>query len=264
MIYEIRPAEIADSLDIMNCWKASFSDSEELIQDMLFEADLIHSATVAECEGAVRSVMFAFDGQQICQRRASYLYALCTHPDYRKHGLGTAVCEERIQESIKSGNHFVFLSPATEALFDWYCNRFHMNAVKSPVTAKTNNNTGENGKCFCLNADSFFAHRKENSVLFSLQLLRAQEIIYRYYSGGFFLLEFSHGTAIVSAYLEENVIFIQELILSGCSEADVFTTLAMHFGLPIENCQYYHQSVPLTLKSNSNSKFTFFFPYSLA
>lgn len=268
MNYQIRNAKSTDEKDIIGCWRESFSDSEEFILEMLYKADLIHSATVAVSSGKVCSVMFAFDGQQLCQKNCSYLYALCTHPEFRHYGLGTAVCNARIKASLENGNDFIFLSPANKSLYNWYRKAFQMRDVYAFERKNIKEKVGEIGKIISLDVKSFMCLRQNNESIFSEQLLQAQEIIYRHYNGGFFRLEFNNGYAVASTYQENGIIWIQELFCSKCSQADALTTIADFYGLSYESCRFSYQN-PLQILAKSSLdesplEFNFSFPYHLS
>ena len=89
--YILRSANGDDLQQTAEIWRASFGDRGDLVFDMLVRCGLLKNAVGAEVNGRLRSCMFIFDGLRVGDRRAAYLYALCTEPAFRGLGLGKAV-----------------------------------------------------------------------------------------------------------------------------------------------------------------------------
>ena len=120
MLYEI--AQKKDLPHLTKLWCRCFGDTEHDVSEFWKIFDNI-TVFIARDKSPV-SMMCAlpvtyFDecGQA---QRASYLYAVCTHEDYRGKGLCrnlTAFAEKTL---AKQGSQFACLVPASEKLFDFY------------------------------------------------------------------------------------------------------------------------------------------------
>jgi GNAT superfamily N-acetyltransferase len=51
---------------------------------------------------------------------AQYIYAVCTHPDYRKRGIMRALMEAAWDQALKRGERFSVLLPASDELYLYY------------------------------------------------------------------------------------------------------------------------------------------------
>lgn len=263
----IREANGSDLDDLIDCWQESFLDSKDFIQKMLIEVGLINSAIVAEFDGRVRSAMFAFEGLVINHRKASYLYALCTHPRYRGQGLATAVCRERINHSLKNGSQFVFLAPASEALCNWYCQTFQMSPVIPNSVLPLPSLEGNIGLCEPISLEEFlYLRNTSHNSYFTKQLLMAQQLINDSGNGGFFRMELTGGNALASVCISGKTIIFKELLCPSEALQNAIATIAAYFHLPQSNCTYAdNQLIPLLATAGSGlfESDSFLFPYRL-
>ena len=209
----LRGARPGDLPDITECWQQSFGDPPELIRAMLKEADLLSSSMTAETDGAVRSVMFAFDGLCFGDLRASYLYALCTHPEVRGRGLGRAVLNGLARQCFAHGASFVFLSPSSPSLDLWYRTlgmRPLCRAAADTIQVVPDGCLS----CVPVKAEEYASLR--TGVGIPLKMLRAQELLNRDCGGGFFRIDLDDTAAAVCAEPENSGILIREI---SCPEA---------------------------------------------
>lgn len=261
-----RNASERDMNDIVQCWQLSFFDTPDFIQQMLEDAELLRSAVVAEYQGHVRSVMFAFDGLTIQNRNASYLYALCTHPEYRHLGLGTSVCRERIKHSIKSGSQIVFLAPASRLLSDWYQQVFQMKKVKKVPSRPDIIEHKQSGICTRISAEEYYSLRTSVVSYYTLQLLKAQDIIYQYNNGGYFWIHLQDCNAIASIFIKEKNVVIQELFCPEYSIPGAVSAIMAYFNTDVEHCQFLECQDESLLACNVSAGAevpSFYFPYIL-
>ena len=92
----LRYARPEDIGDICRVWQASFGDSGEFVRTFFAETGIFSTTVVAERDGKVISLMCAFDGIG----DMSYLYALCTAPEYRGQGIGGKVLQETVLQIL--------------------------------------------------------------------------------------------------------------------------------------------------------------------
>lgn len=218
LYHRVRPARPADAADAAKCWEAAFGDGPDFVRDMLASAALLENAAVAEAEGGVRSVMFAFDGLDFAGTRMSYLYALCTLPEYRGRGMGAAVCLALARQCFDRGAELVCLSPASEGLERWYRKKLHMRVLQRSVDVPGNPADG-GAACARIGAAEYLRLRAgKNGLALTPRLLAAQEAIYRHYGGGMFQVS-TDGKQIALACAEprEDSVLVRELL---CAEKD--------------------------------------------
>ena len=223
----LRPARAGDLPEITDCWQRSFGDPPELIRALLTEAELCASATVAEADGAVRSVMFAFDGLRVGKLRASYLYALCTHPDARGRGMGRAVLCAITRQSFDRGAELVFLSPADPALEQWY-RTLGMQPMCAAAAETLQLDPDGRFPCVPVGAEEYALLRRGGFGV-TLQLLRAQAVLSRDCGGGFFRIDLDGAPACVCAERENGAVLIRELCCAAEDRLPALRAVAAAF-----------------------------------
>ena len=202
----LRPAAQADREQIIELWHRAFGDSREFISDML-GCGLLESAVGAECEGTLRSVMFAFDGLEICGKRASYLLALCTQPEFRGRGMGKAVVGYAAAQAEKRGAELVFLRPADAGLERWYAENLGATVSARCKVKNYEFHPHPQLKARRISAGEYRALRMGGWSL-NGDILEAQDCVHRHFGGAF--LEFE-GSLICAEGCGENLL-VRELI----------------------------------------------------
>lgn len=228
--FVLRPPAEADLADIAACWRASFGDSEEFIRDFFAAADPLRHAVAAEADGRVRSVMFAFDGLSLGGVRASYLYALCTHPQFRRQGLGGAVVSRLAAECLDEGAELVCLSPADAALERWYCAALGFRPLQRAEDLCVRPAPNRDGRCTILSAAEYAALRHAE-IEVTPQLLAAQETLCRHYGGALLRTELDGGEALLCAEPREGGIFVRDLVCPPALAGRALSAAAAHFGV---------------------------------
>lgn len=203
----IRPARPEDVGGIVEIWRLSFGDDASFIRKLLLNLGLISSCTVAEGPGGqILSAMCSFDGLQLGGVPSSYIYALCTHPEFRSLGLGGRVAREASRRAFRLGAELVCLHAASPRLEGWYSEILNMKPLSFSVEkqlAPAPLAGASFEKISAAQALSFFS-----AGGFSLQLLRVQELI-----GDFFLCRFNGMTFPFNAELLPN----GEAVIRGLS-----------------------------------------------
>lgn len=114
-----------DISELSKLWRTCFGDTSEYVAAFMNDCFEPQNTIVVREDGVICSALYLIDGKvRISDEyfNAAYLYAACTHPDYRSRGfMGTALdfaelkCEEK-------GLDFICLVPAEESLFNYYSN----------------------------------------------------------------------------------------------------------------------------------------------
>ena len=224
----LRPAAAADAPDIIEIWSHSFGDPPEFVSALLDEATLLPCALCAEAEGRVKSVMFAFEGLSLGGRSAAYLYALCTAPEARGYGMGRAVISAMAQRCFDRGAEIVVLSPANDGLAAWY--ERILGTKPMAAYADTLQPLEASGAvCTPLRAAEYLALR-QNAAGVTRQLLCAQDVLHRFFGGGFFRVEKDGATALACAEPTENGLLLRELICPEALRPAAAAAVAAYFG----------------------------------
>ena len=179
----LRPAVETDREQIIKIWHKSFGDSPEFISDML-SCGLFATALGAETEGALRSVMFAFDGLKAGCVPSSYLLALCTDPDYRGRGFGKAVALYAAESAVERGAQAVFLRPADAGLERWYSESLGARTVARCAAETFRVSPGCSVKAREISACEYLRLRRGCWEL-SRDIVEAQSFVHRHFGGAF-------------------------------------------------------------------------------
>ena len=224
--FTLRAPTPDDLPDILETWQRSFGDPPELIAEFLREGDLLPGAVAAEAEGRVRSVMFAFEHQRFGGMDAAYLYALCTHPDFRGRGLGGAVVRELCDRCFARGAELVCLSPADDSLAAWYASLLGMRTMLRfrdiPV---------QSGRCALPLREispADYREKRGGSFVLTSELLRAQAVFLEH--GGFFELDLAAAKALACIGVEGDTLQVYELRCPPEARGAALGALAERFG----------------------------------
>ena len=107
----------------MALWRKCFIDSERYIKLFLNTFYSPSNVVTIERDGQVLAFLFLlsmpvkFYTREV---RASYIYAVCTHPQFRRQGLMKELMEKAFKKARRRGDRFLFLVPADKWLSDVY------------------------------------------------------------------------------------------------------------------------------------------------
>ena len=226
--YRLSPPTEADIPEIVDCWQRCFGDPPELIRGLLAAGALLSCATAAKQDGLLRSVMFAFDGLSIDGVPAAYLYALCTHPDTRGQGMGSAVLHALAESCFARGAELVFLSPADSGLAEWYCSMGMHRAAPWDTPAADAVGQSDAAPLSPIPPETYAALRR-SPIVVPLRLLRAQELLSRSCGGGFYRTDCGTETAVFCAEPNGNRLLIRELCCASAYRPSVLRSAAAAF-----------------------------------
>jgi GNAT superfamily N-acetyltransferase len=95
-------------------------DAELLFKNVFSKAKLVCEYNA---EGMPIAMLYLMDAKIVDNHKKDdyyYLYAACTHPDYRGRGIMGNLLERAKAEAIKDNKKGIFLKPANAPLFDFY------------------------------------------------------------------------------------------------------------------------------------------------
>lgn len=147
-----RRAEVSDIPSMQQLWLTAFPDDPADFVQRFFSIIPVKSAFVA-CKGEVLASLFLLDGTAMINGSTypvRYLYAGCTHPEYRRQGLYGKLIEFAATQAEADGAIAIYLHPASESLSGYYLHRgfrkgigwyrktnpgFNSLSVSTPVTS---------------------------------------------------------------------------------------------------------------------------------
>ncbi len=104
-------------------WVDTFHDSPSVVEHFFQNAVTEQDIVVALCDNTVASALYMLDStitNNGKSYRALYIYAVCTHPDYRGRGLMRACFDFLFEVAKARGVDYLFLVPAGDELFEMY------------------------------------------------------------------------------------------------------------------------------------------------
>lgn len=226
--FDVRTARTEDFEGIVNCWTRSFGDPRELVTDMLESGGLVEYAVVADISGRVCGVSFCFDGLRFGALTAGYRYAVCTLPEYRSLGIGTALCRATTERCFARGADMILTVPGDAGLERWYRETFGMDLLlrcaEIPVTVR-----GPGATCLPISFEEYAALRAgRGGVGVPLSMLAAQDAIFRHDGGGSGF--FRAGNALVCAESGESGVLVWELLCAPMERDAVLSGVSHRLG----------------------------------
>lgn len=116
---------MTDYTEYKKLYLLCFTDDTDEDAELLFKNVLSKAKMLCEYneKGLPIAMLFLMDASIVNNGKSSdyyYLYAACTHPDYRGKGIMAALLEKAKQTAIQSNKLGVFLKPANPPLFKFY------------------------------------------------------------------------------------------------------------------------------------------------
>lgn len=107
-----------DKTGVTGLWRHSFGDTKEYVEFFLENCPGYLCFTYWEDDRIV-SMFFLLDGE-LAGEKSKYLYAACTHSDYRRRGLMENLIDAAVSYCTDNGFSSIFLVPANEKLYNYY------------------------------------------------------------------------------------------------------------------------------------------------
>ena len=134
----ITTAESKHTDGIKKLWETVFGDSDQYISLFIEQRFEPSQCVVALDKESVVAMLFLLPfvlKQADVDYAGRYIYAVATHPDYRKCGISTALLDFAHKKAKSEGAALSALVPASESLFDYYAARgFSTEFYKKEVT----------------------------------------------------------------------------------------------------------------------------------
>ena len=104
---------------LQRLWQLAFGDEESFIRDFFSQVYRPERCRCVLVDGQAAAALYWFDGE--CRgRRLAYLYAVATHPDFRRQGLCRALMADTHSLLTKLGYDGALLQPAEAWLRPMY------------------------------------------------------------------------------------------------------------------------------------------------
>lgn len=225
--YTVRPALPQDGDLIVEVWRSSFGDSVSFVMDFLASTGLAKDAVVAEAEGDLVSMIFAFHGLRIGGKDASYLYAHCTRPEYRNRGIGGDVLKAMAAQCFAQGADMIVLAPAGDRSERWYRSTLGMEVLQRTADVLVRKDPVTSAQCSLIDSGEYAALREgENRV--TPQLLAAQGAMHRHYGGVMVRMVLDGKTILACAEPKGSAILVRELLCAPEDIGRAMTVLSAH------------------------------------
>ena len=210
----IRPLRPGDLPAVKRIWSASFGDSEELVESLLLRHGVLDSSLGVELDGQVCAQFSLLEGLKYKDAAVTYLYALCTAPECRSLGCGSALVKSAVNRAFERGADMVCLSPASQTLAEWY-RRFGFMSTSSqaPVPIVP---ADAGLRLIPVTAEEYLTERRFESVVPSMQILNIQQHFFSVSGGGFFRSASGGKPWYISAEREGKALFVRD---HSCGEA---------------------------------------------
>lgn len=234
---EIRHPNNEEIKQLKQLWAACFHDPEDYI-DFYYQNGYKSSRTLvsAEDDGTVSAMLTVLPALLYTKTsiyKGGYLYAVATHPKYRRQGYMARLEEAACRQVLNFGGKFLTLVPATEKLFGMYeklgyrtrYSLYHETVSLGEVSAKSSlTNLTEVRESYLIPLRQLFLNSFAESVQFDgyMQHYCYEEMLKTGCRAMSVQNRFGHGYIIY--YLENGELFIKEAGLKKeCLEAALFT-----------------------------------------
>lgn len=121
--FEIRFPLKSDYENLKALWQTAFDDTKESL-DYFFKNTISPERVLAVFDGSVPvSALYMLESDILNNEKsysAYYIYAVCTHPDYRGKGLMKKLFKELFKIAKSRNVDYLFLVPEEEYLFEIY------------------------------------------------------------------------------------------------------------------------------------------------
>ena len=121
--FEIRFPLESEYENLKALWNTAFDDSKESIDSFFAKTVSPERVLAVFKEGKPVSALYMLESEIIKDNKAYsayYIYAVCTHPDFRGKGLMKSLFEELFKVAKSRNIDYLFLVPEEEYLFNIY------------------------------------------------------------------------------------------------------------------------------------------------
>ena len=121
--FEIRFPSESDYENLKALWKTSFDDAEESLASFFKKTVSTERVLAVFNAGNPVSALYMLESEIVKDKKtysAYYIYAVCTHPDFRGKGLMKSLFEELFKVAKSRNIDYLFLVPEEDYLFRVY------------------------------------------------------------------------------------------------------------------------------------------------
>lgn len=225
-------------------WKLAFGDDDFYIDNFYENYYQPERVVVLKDENGLQSMLALLptrlrwaDGGTT---RASYLYALATHPDARGKGYATFLM--RYADFYLSGQAVPFLStvPAEESLQNYFAAAADFQRCHPIDEAELETPAPGSVPAVPVSGTEYYALREElledaAHAIYDEEYLDFQRKVSVLFGGGLYKMETSKGTAIAVAELHGELLDVRELLAPAGGQMEALASLAA--ALPAPRCR---------------------------
>ena len=109
--------------ELTDLWQTCFGDDDDYIGAFMRSRFVPERTLIGREDGKICSALYLLDGKVRIAGEAfdaAYLYAACTHPDFRSRGYMGELLRSAESLCRDSGLDYICLVPAEDSLFDYY------------------------------------------------------------------------------------------------------------------------------------------------
>ncbi len=124
-LFEVRHPRVGEYESLKTLWLKCFDDSPHVVERFLESAVTPENVVAAFNDNTAVSVLYMIEStitNNGINYKGLYIYAVCTHPDFRGRGLMKKCFDFLFRISKERGVDYLFLVPADESLFTMYQN----------------------------------------------------------------------------------------------------------------------------------------------
>lgn len=241
---EIRHPTAKEINQMKTLWKMCFHDPDDYI-DFYYKNGYKDSRTLVcvEEDGTVSAMMTVFPSLLYTKTsiyKGGYIYAVATHPQYRRKGYMSLLEEAACRQVQKMGGKYVALVPATISLFEMYKKlgyQTHYNLYYSEVSAEemeaksSLTNLTDVNESYFIPLRQLYLNSFSESVQFDgyMQHYCYEEMLKTGCRAMSVQNRFGHGHIVY--YLENGELFVKEVgMKKECFEAALFS-IAKHLNV---------------------------------
>lgn len=187
-------------------------------------------------------MLFLIEGK-INDNQVKYLYAACTHPEFRRMGIMEKLLKYSEDYCRKLGYSAIFLVPANEHLYGYYKKFGYVDSFKKYI-AKINYKISAPEISFDATEDVdkvLFLRKKLisgiNSFVFSDEVMKYSFNEHLYNGGNILYFDNKEKSALAFYYNTEDGVIIKELL---CNSEDLVGSIIKHFhNKNVENLYFF-------------------------
>ena len=238
---EMKVSTHADWPECKALWKAAFGDDDFYIDNFYENYYQPERVVVLRDESGLQSMLALLpmklrwaDGGTT---KASYLYALATHPDARGKGYATFLM--RYADFYLSGQAVPFLStvPAEESLQKYFAAAADFQRCHPIDEAELDTPAAADRPALPVDGEEYHALREEllkdtAHAIYDAEYLSFQKKVSSLFGGGLYKMETKAGTAIAAAELHGDVLDVRELLTPIGTQAEALSMLAAVLSAP--------------------------------